>query len=471
VTSSLRIRLLAWYALVLGAVLVVFALVLLGDLRHTLYEQLDAELVDRATTIANAVELLPDGSIELDLPGPYLRYFQDTGPSQRELAYYTAWRSTGELLVRSNPERASDRPAGPLRRTSSGCREVVVAGPSGILVLVGKPTSALRARLWDLGRLLAGAAVAALLLALLGAAFVTGRALAPIARISAAAAAISESNLSQRIDVAQTENELERLAQTLNAAFDRIEAAFARQTRFTADASHELRTPLTIVISQAELALRRERSTEDYREALATILRAARRMQAVVEGLLTLARADVGQLKLKRASVDLRRVIEETAALLTDSARERGVTIKLDVESHWLPVDEDRLREVLLNLLSNAVRYNHEGGRVEVRLTAQPSGAILLEVSDTGIGIAPDDQPHIFERFYRVDRARSREQGGSGLGLAISKWVVEAHGGTIGFESEPGVGTTFRVTLPTDPGPPGPASLEEDAVTSQRPPQ
>jgi heavy metal sensor kinase len=264
-----------------------------------------------------------------------------------------------------------------------------------------------------------------------------------------AAERISETNLEERIDVGRTETELSRLARTLNGAFDRLGAALDRQTRFTADASHELRTPVSIVVSNAECGLRRDRSAEEYREALEKCLRAGRRMTGVVEGLLVLTRADAGELVLATETVDLGTVVRETADFLAPLAAERGVAVNLNGEAAPVTVrgDAERLRNALGNLVSNAIRYNREGGRVDVSLSAGEEEAVLT-VADTGVGIPADARDRVFERFYRVDGARSRDAGGNGLGLAITKWIVEAHGGRISLESEEGVGTTVTIRLP-----------------------
>ena len=248
----------------------------------------------------------------------------------------------------------------------------------------------------------------------------------------------------------------------LNNMLDRLEDAFEQQKRFTADASHELRTPLAVICSQTELALARERSTGEYRQALSTCASAAQRMRSLVNGLLTLARADAGMLQLDPAPFDLRICVEECARMVQPLAEERGITIDLDLtddldDIEWTG-DVQRIAQVVTNLLSNAIRYNRDSGKVRVSLR-QEDGEIVLTVSDTGIGIPHDDLSSIFKRFYRVDKARSREVGGTGLGLAISQSLVAAHGGIIECQSELGRGSTFTVRLPAPAAPEEPASL------------
>ncbi|HEX4590234.1 MAG TPA: ATP-binding protein, partial [Gemmataceae bacterium] len=294
---------------------------------------------------------------------------------------------------------------------------------------------------------LAAAGAAVLAVGLAGGWLASARILRPLARISRTASAISATNLSERIDTGKVDRELEDLARVLNATFDRLEAAFERQARFTADASHELRTPLTVLRSQTQLALSRPRSAEEYRKTIDECLRATERMTALVEGLLTLARADAGKLDLRHEPVDLKRVTAEAVTQLRPLADSSGVTVVADLAPAEVNGDAVRLGQVATNLVANAIRYNRPGGRVLVKLAIQ-DGYAALTVEDTGYGIPEADRPHIFERFYRVSKDRSRTSGGSGLGLAISKSIVEAHGGKIGFKSVVEKGTTFQVGLP-----------------------
>ena len=323
-------------------------------------------------------------------------------------------------------------------------------GPLGTQILVGRSVRGEHAALGAFAWQLAGAGALVLVIGMVGGWLVSARILRPVAAISATASAISATNLDQRIDPRTVDRELEELATVLNAMFDRLEGAFERQARFTADASHELRTPLAVIRSHAELALARPRTAEEYREAIQTCLRASTRMTALVEGLLMLARADAGKLDLVRQSVDLRHVVEESVALLRPLAEGKRVSLHTRLEQARVTGDPIRLAQVVTNLVSNAVQYNRAGGEVRVQLEVT-AGEAVLTVADTGCGIPAEDRPHLFERFYRVDRARSRASGGTGLGLAICMSVVEAHGGTIGFTTEPGRGSTFWVRLPCAP--------------------
>ncbi|MBC7819362.1 MAG: sensor histidine kinase, partial [Planctomycetaceae bacterium] len=226
-----------------------------------------------------------------------------------------------------------------------------------------------------------------------------------------------------------------------------LESAFEQQARFTADASHELRTPLAVIMSQIELALSKPRSNEEYLAALETCQRASRRMRSLIDSLLLLARFDSGQPDLHCGPLDLSEVATESVELLRPLADERQIKLGSDMTPVPFVGDRERLGQVVTNLLTNAIRYNQDGGRVDVRVE-RINGDVVVSVSDTGIGIPASDLPHIFERFFRVDRARARADGGSGLGLAICQSVVEAHGGQITARSELQHGTTLEVRLP-----------------------
>ena len=370
--------------------------------------------------------------------------------------YYVVWRRDGKILAKS--EIASDVEFEdffeedsmlPVRitRFREGQREVVHVTSFGTHVLVGKSIA------WDVASqhasawLLAACGWAILALGVIGGGWLSGRTIRPIATMSKIAKNISAENLSQRIDVRETDSELGQLAHVLNQTFDRLESAFEQQARFTADASHELRTPLSVIMSQIELTLSKPRSNAEYLAALETCQRASRRMRQLIDSLLLLARFDSGQPDLNCGPLDMSEVATESVELLRPLADERQIKLGSDMTPVPFVGDRERLGQVLMNLLSNAIRYNQEGGRVDVRVE-RINGDVVVSVSDTGIGIPASDLPHIFERFFRVDRTRSRADGGSGLGLAICQSVVEAHGGQISARSEPQCGTTLEVRLP-----------------------
>jgi two-component system, OmpR family, sensor kinase len=442
VSGSLRARLLAWYSLVLVAVLATFAALAVWTVWQSGLRDLDTRLTATASLLARAINLDSAGHFEVNLTAPDLAELavSDDGP------YYAVWTSAGALIDRSDPRIDPTFPGAPQVRSLGGNRDVIVAGDHGALVLVGDSLVQVRADLW---RAILGFAVAAgvaLALALGGGWFLVGRALAPVERIAETAEAMSESNLGLRIDVTRTEDELGAVATSLNRAFDRLQEAFERQTRFTADASHELRTPLASLMAELEWTLARPRASGEYRSSLAICLRAAQRMRGVVEGLLTLARADAGAIEPQREPVDLASVAEDAASGAGSIAAERGIAIRIESVPAIVDGDSNRLRELISNLLINAVQHSVSGGTVTCSVSTLGSKTCLV-VSDTGPGIDSDDLPHIFERFYRASKVRSRASGGAGLGLAISKWIAESHGGHIRCESSE-QGARFTVELP-----------------------
>ena len=270
-------------------------------------------------------------------------------------------------------------------------------------------------------------------------------------------------NLCRRLEVPKAKDELRRLTETLNAMLGRIESSVKRITQFTADASHDLRTPLSLIRTNAELALRRKRSEEDYRGSLARILTISEETSELIEGLLTLARADAGAAQLKCQSLDLRPILAKVVHQARFLAFAKGLSFSEHIPFETAPIfaDSALIERLLLSILDNAVKYTPIGGRVTVRASAEER-FVTIEIEDTGIGITESDLPHIFERFFRADQARSREIRGSGLGLSIARWIAEMHQGSIEVTSRVGRGSSFRVRLPLTPSLPGRApSLAE----------
>jgi heavy metal sensor kinase len=335
----------------------------------------------------------------------------------------------------------------PIARARGELRELFRFGPLGDCILVGRSIVPELVAMRQLAVSLFAAGAGVLLFGLAGGWWLASRTIRPIEDISATAVKISAGDLSQRINAADTESELGRLAGVLNSTFARLEAAFAHQARFTSDASHELRTPVAVIISQTQTALARERSGPEYREALEACQRAAQRMRKLTESLLELARLDAGQETIKRERFDLARAAREGVELVRPLAAERGIEIHCDLAAVECPGDAERIGQVVTNLMTNAIHFNRDRGEVRVSARAE-NGAALLTVADTGEGIPVEDLPHVFERFYRVDKSRSRIQGRTGLGLAICKAMVDAHGGVIEVSSQSGVGSVFTVKLP-----------------------
>jgi heavy metal sensor kinase len=275
------------------------------------------------------------------------------------------------------------------------------------------------------------------------------RALSPVDSLVRTAREVSGTNLSSRLQRLETGDELQRLSDTLNEMLDRIESAFLRITQFTADASHELRTPVSLIRTEAELALRRSRGEAEYKESLRHILLEAERTTALIEQLLSLARTDSGREMLHFHAVDLRQTMRTVVEGWQQVATIRNMqfSASLDVPDSSVMGDETLLRRLADILLDNAFKYTPAPGSVRLSLERKGESAVIM-VQDSGVGVAEEEQGRIFERFYRVDKARSRAQGGAGLGLAIAQWIVTQHRGSIGVESRSDHGATFRVELP-----------------------
>jgi heavy metal sensor kinase len=314
-------------------------------------------------------------------------------------------------------------------------------------LVIARSTKQIDQALTRLMRTLLIAVPLALAVAAGGGVFLARRALEPVDRIAQTAREIGEGDLSRRINVT-TKDELGRLAATLNQMIERLEKAFQRQKQFTSDASHELRAPLAVIEAESTLALQKERTSSDYRQSLETISQESKQMSRLVDQLLSLARADAGKEHWNFTQVDIGKLINNLSTDAEILCQEKGLSFQLgEMQPLVVKGDEARLRELFMNLLDNAIRYTPAPGMVSISSRREGQMAVVA-VRDTGVGIPAEDMPFIFERFYRVDKSRSRAQGGTGLGLAICKHIAEAHGGKIEVESEVGAGSTFSVWLP-----------------------
>jgi heavy metal sensor kinase len=276
--------------------------------------------------------------------------------------------------------------------------------------------------------------------------------LEPVARMTERARVITAERLDERLPVHNPDDELGNLAEVFNQTFARLERSFERLRQFTSDASHELRTPLTSIRSVGEVALREPRDPTAYRDTIGSMLEEVDRLARLTDTLLTLSRADDGRVTLRRSDLDLSEFARDVVEELSVLAEERGQSLVLEAPgSVHVNADRDVLHHALGNLVDNAVKYSPHGATVRVAVSQTADGGVL-EVIDQGSGIPRVHQEQIFERFYRVDRSRSRLDGGSGLGLPIVQWAVEAHGGQIQMESTEGQGSIFRICLPNGAG-------------------
>jgi heavy metal sensor kinase len=495
---SLRWRFVLFYGLLLFAVLVGFGLTAYALQRAKLFRQVDDDLRQRLSALAARVAPPPpEGRFAPDGPPPLRhgppdgdprrRPFRDGlppgppdgegpppfGAPQRRPANDTRREMLRDIRegpafdphlpdatytvvwLRNGPEETRTPGAPPTSRPATGAdttrqrgtlRESFIMTNPGDCLLVGRNIGAPLAELQRFGWMLIGAGAGVLAIVSLGGWWLAGRALRPIGEISTAAVKIAGGDLAERIPVAQAQSELGELAAVLNSTFARLESAFAQQARFTSDAAHELRTPVAVILSQVQSALTRERPAAEYRETLEACQRAAQRMRRLIESLLELARLDAGQEQRAPVMFDLAETSAECLELLRPLASERGVTLLPDVRPTPVYGDPDGLSQVITNLLTNAIQHTQPEGSVVLGCGAE-NGTAVVTVRDSGQGIAAEDLPHIFERFYRADRSRSRPQGRTGLGLAISKAIIDSHGGSIEVASSP-QGSLFTLRWP-----------------------
>jgi heavy metal sensor kinase len=455
---SIKFRFTSWYLLVLAVLLIALSAGVFFYLWRSLYKNLDDSLELRSTQLCSIpaiLESIRQGEFQEELGEIVILYFY-TGNQLVEV-------SPRGISIPLSHELISQAIAGMSSfvnaQTTEGERVRVLAVPINISIagppltiqpaalVVARSTKQIDQALVSLLRTLAIAVPLALAVAAGGGIFLAGRALKPVDEIAQTAQEIGESDLSRRINV-NTKDELGRLAATLNAMIGRLEKAFQRQKQFTSDASHELRAPLAIIEAESTLALQKERPASDYRQSLETISQESRQMSSLVDQLLTLARADAGKEQWNFTEVDLGKLITNLGTDVEVLCQEKGLSFQLgQIQNLVVKGDEARLRELFMNLLDNAIRYTSAPGTVSISLRREGQTAVAA-ITDTGVGIPAEDMPFIFERFYRVDKSRSRADGGTGLGLAICRHIAEAHGGKIEVESQVGVGSTFSVWLP-----------------------
>jgi signal transduction histidine kinase len=472
-THSLRWRIQLWHGALLVAVLAGLGVAAYRYQAANELRRVDGELRQRVALLADSLpreagrppRARPGDGPPPGPPGgpdrlrPQLRLAPEHvalfDPKAGSADYYVLWWRHGGEWTRSPgapsgvpmPERPDSGGLAPVDRTRGEFREAFLFTPPGECILVGRSLEPEKAALREYARWLAGIGSAVLALGLGGGWWLASRAIRPLDAITATAVRIADGRLDERIDIRETDSELGQLARVLNSTFSRLEASFAQQARFTADAAHELRTPLSVIISQAQLGLRGERSSTEYREMLDACLRAARRMHKLTQALLELARHDAGAVALEMQACDLATVAGETVDLLDASAAERGLQIHREFAPAPCRADPERVAQILLNLLSNALEHTPAGGHITVR-TGTDATAAYASIADTGPGIAAEHLPRLFDRFYRAEDSRNRRTGGAGLGLAICKAIADAHAGALEVASEVGKGSTFTLRLP-----------------------
>jgi heavy metal sensor kinase len=289
-----------------------------------------------------------------------------------------------------------------------------------------------------------------LALAGLGGYLLARRALAPLQQMARRAEQITSERLDERLPTGESGDELGHLAKVFNSLLARLEQSFEQLRRFTSDASHELRTPLTSIRSVGEVALQKDGNREEYRDTIGSMLEEVNRLTALVDSLLTISRADAGRIQLQPSVFSAMDLVREAAGLFEVLVEEKGQHLIVGGDER-VSMKGDRvfLRQALVNIIHNAVKYSPVGGEISVGVHSEPAGGVRLEVTDSGPGIAPEHSGRIFDRFYRVDESRSREVGGAGLGLSIAQWAVREHGGDIRLVAVNGRGCTFQILMPS----------------------
>jgi heavy metal sensor kinase len=450
---SVRVRLTLWHIGVILVVLAVYAGGVYSVVRNNSSHLLDERLHDDFDWASDMLAQRPDGTI-----APY----DETG--EGDSPWLQVWSLDGHLLYDTPEARRNPVPNGaklavaakeedrivtipevnpPYRVMTGGAR----IGGRPVLVQVARSEGAIAQSLNQLIYILFLGLPGAMAIAGVGGYVLARRALAPIDRMAERARSINAERLNDRLPVDNPHDELGRLALVFNETLTRLESSFEQMRRFTADASHELRTPLTAIRSVGEVGLRGRRDETAYREIIGSMLEEADRLALLVDRLLMLSRADTDKASLSIDIVDIPRLADEVAEQLSVLTEEKNqsLNVRCDTVSRWMG-DRMVLRQAMLNLVDNAIKYAPVGGRIDVRVTQGDAG-ITIDVIDSGPGIPAELRSRIFDRFYRVDKARSRENGGTGLGLAISKWAVEVNGGHLTLEPT-GAGSCFRITLP-----------------------
>jgi heavy metal sensor kinase len=462
--KSIGARLTFWYTGILCLTLLVLGILAYGLLTYSLSRDIDAALHGVAQAIAEQSQKSGRTPIPPDLDELFRRFF-GFSPATPYFEMLTPWGRPRSAPPPSPPLGISPQALKNALHGVPTFETLKGSGPYPVRVLImpvltaGQVTNVVQvgislenmystlshfvliiAALFPLGLLLAGG----------GGWLLARRALAPVDHMTRAAQRISGEHLTERLLETGTGDELDRLARTLNEMLSRLDESFRQVRQFSADASHELQTPLTILKGEIEVALRSDRTPEEYQQVLTSSLEEIERISRLVEGLLLLARADSGVLRMDHKPVALDELAAEVAAQMQKMANGQGLSLHLeDLAPVTISGDRDQLQRLLLNLIDNAIKYTPAGGSITLSLRHE-DGQALISVMDTGIGLSAAEQAQIFTRFYRAAAARSQSGGGAGLGLCIAQSIAEAHGGTIQVLSHPGQGSTFTVVLPTE---------------------
>ncbi len=476
---SLRFKLTLWYVLILGVLLISFSTFLYFTLSNSLHRDVDNKLRSLAELVSSEsssplskfgfgnIDQTLETSMNLKPIGKFIQVLDESGNIGRKSENLKNVQLPISLNALKNASKGlitfeTNRSIGntPLRIITF---PVVENNHATRIIQIASSLEEVEDALNTLFIILIITVPLALMVASLGGQFLAHKALKPVDDITHTARMITSQNLNQRIVPPKVKDEISRLIETFNGMISRLDQSFRQIKQFSSDASHELKTPLTILKGEVEVMLRKERTRQEYQQTLKSNLEEINRMSQIVEDLLLLSRADTGQIKLNKGDINLTEILTEVVAQMDMLARSKRLDLSMSNHHEEVHVFGDalRIRELFINLIENGIKYTEEGGSIHISVQKEFSTPVTMDkererfvkilVTDTGIGISKEDQEKVFNRFFRVDKARSREQGGSGLGLSICHWIVEAHQGELKVESELGKGSSFIVRLPSLP--------------------
>src|SRR5579864_1013931 len=458
--KSFRLQLTAWYLLLFTLLFLAFSIFLYGVLSRALAKRMDQTLSSEVSTAAglfrdemaelkgDALGAAREAMSEMTIRGVLVAVF--TG--DKLLASSAPFQSPELLSLAAQAAAAHDAE---ILTTipnygSAGARAVArgfVFDGRQYVLLAAESLDSIQAELAVVRHVIYFALPLTVLIAGLGGFLLAAKSLAPLRWMAEQARSITDKNLHSRLDIGAAHEELMMLADSFNELLSRLDQSFETMRRFVADASHELRTPIAVIRGEADVALDHDRNSAEYKESLAIIQDEARRLTRLIDDLLNLARADAGHVSLHVEEFYVNDLLAECCRVIQAKAGAKKIHLECQCpEDVAYRGDPELIRRLVLNLLENAIRYTPEGGRVQISVE-DSARELRIQVADTGIGIPPETATHVFERFYRGDQARSRQNGGFGLGLSIVKWIAESHNGSVELSSEPGQGSTFTVLL------------------------
>ena len=458
---SIHFRLITWYTGLIVLVALVFAAYIYQSVEQRLYTDMEATLTRRAQQIgSNILERVPSES-----PDEIARQIHDVySPEannrlirildgQQKVIYSSGMPKDASFDPQTVPFDVTAKATRILRKLPDDGKLLLVTLPVSAngepyLIQMGMPTTEMEASLHGLIITLLYGLPGIVVVVSFGGYFLLRGALKPVENIRATAAHITFGNLSNRLPVSKSGDALEHLSVTLNQMLARLDDAYQQVSRFSADASHELRTPLTIMRGELESLVREDSIPESFRERVGSVLEETERLSRITENLFAISWLDAGGAKANHQKCDLGVLVQLTAEQMLLMAQEKSIELVITV-SHRVIVygDAARLKQVVVNLIDNAIKYTPEHGRIALDVKEADTMAVL-QVKDNGVGIPDDALPYVFDRFYRADKARSRDLGGAGLGLSIVRAICNAHGGTVEVESVENKGSTFCVLLP-----------------------